>query len=167
MKKASRLLAAGVVVALVLAAVAVWTVVRWSNKVDDAHQDQARTRDAVLLQAQDAAVALSSLDYRNSQAVVARWGEVSTGDLHKSLLEGDANYQQLIATGKVVATAEVAGAAVESLSSDARSAVVLVGLDVTVTPKGKSPQIENERLVVTMTMTPQGWKASAMSPVVD
>lgn len=156
-----------VIATAALLVAAIWASVMWREKVEDAQVDRARARDAVLLRAQDAAAALSSLDYRKPAAATAIWGRVATGNLLKSLVAGRKDFQQLISAGRVVATAKVVGGAVQSLDSAARAAVVLVGLDITVRPASAQPSVEHERLVVTMTLTPQGWKAAAMAPVVD
>jgi hypothetical protein len=90
---------------------------------------------------------------------------VTTGELYTSLVDGKNDYQQLVTAGKVITTAKTTGAAVQSLSDGNAHAVVLVGLDVTVTPAEGDASVEHERLVLTMTHTGTGWKAAAMEPV--
>jgi Mce-associated membrane protein len=151
--------------ALVLLVAAVLTGVRWHQAENDPGLATGRARDLVLARAQVAAVQLSSLDYRRPAASPAAWTRVATGDLYTSLVDGRNDYQQLVAAGKVVTTAKATGAAVQSLTDDHRTAVVLIGLDVTVTPADGEASVEHQRLVVTMTHTRTGWKASAMQPV--
>ena len=158
-------LAAVVALAAVLLVGAGWTGIRWHRAEHDPGLATAHARDLVLTRARDAAVRLSTLDYRQPKAASAAWKEVATGDLYRSLVAGRADYEQLVTTGTVISTATATGAAVQSLTDDDRSAVVLVGLDVTVTPAQGQASVEHERLVLTMRHTRDGWKASAMQPV--
>lgn len=150
--------------AVVLLLAAVLSVVRWHQADHDPDLARAHARDLVLARAQTAAVSLSTLDYRDPQASSADWKRLATGDLYTSLVGGRSNYQQLVTAGKVTTTAEVTQAAVQSLTGDL-TAVVLVGLDVTVSPASGQATVEHERLVLTMTHTSAGWKASSMEPV--
>lgn len=157
-------LTAVVVLAAVLLAGAAVTGVRWHRAADDPGRATAQARDLVLAKAQDAAVRLNTLDYSRPSVAQAAWKKVATGDLYTSLVAGKGDYEQLVTSGKVVTAAEATGAAVQSLTDDDRTAVVLVGVDVTVTPAEGEASVEHERLVVTMTHTATGWKASALQP---
>lgn len=154
-----------VAAAAILLVTAVLTTVRWHRAENDPGLATAHARDLVLARAQDAAVQLSTLDYRQPAASSAAWKRVSTGKLYTSLVDGKNDYQQLVTAGKVITTAKTTGAAVQSLAKGNAHAVVLVGLDVTVTPADGQASVEHERLVLTMTLTGSGWKASAMEPV--
>lgn len=154
-----------VAAAAVLLVAAVLTTVRWHRAENDPGLATAHARDQVLARAQDAAVRLSTLDYQHPDASSAAWKRVTTGDLYTSLVDGRNDYQQLLTAGKVITTAKATGAAVQSLARGNAHAVVLIGLDVTVTPADGQPSVEHERLVLTMTRTGSGWKASAMEPV--
>jgi len=152
-------------VAVVLIVGAVLSVARWHQAENDPGLATADARDLVLARAQFAAVQLSTLDYRHPEAAASSWKRVATGDLYTSLVDGKNDYEQLVTSGKATTAAEATGAAVQSLTDHNRTAVVLVGLDVTVTPAEGNATVEHERLVVTMTHTRTGWKASAMQPV--
>ena len=158
-------LTAVLVLAAVLLAGAAVTGVRWHSAEHDPGRATVQARDLVLTKAQDAAVRLSTLDYRRPAVARAAWKRVATGDLYTSLVAGRGGYEQLVTAGKVVTAATATGAAVQSLTDHDRTAVVLIGLDVTVTPAEGEASVEHERLVVTMTHTSTGWKASAMQPV--
>jgi Mce-associated membrane protein len=154
-----------VAAAVILLVGAVLTGVRWHRAENDPGLATAHARDLVLARAQNAAVQLSTLDYREPATSSAAWKRVATGDLYTSLVDGTNDYQQLVTAGKVVTTAKTTGAAVQSLAKGNAHAVVLVGIDVTVTPADGQATVEHERLVLTMTHTASGWKASAMNPV--
>ncbi|RNL80168.1 hypothetical protein [Nocardioides marmorisolisilvae] len=157
-------LTAVVLLAVVLLAGAVLTGIRWHRAEHDPGIATADARDLVLVKAENAAIRLSSLDYR-ATTPAATWKQVATGDLYSSLVAGKSDYEQLITEGKVISTATTTGAAVQSLTDHDRTAVVLIGLDVTVTPEQGAPSVQHERLVLTMQHTKNGWKASAMQPV--
>ena len=159
-----RRLAALLLVTALLLAGAVLTGIRWHRAEDDPAAATAQARDLVLVKAQEAAVRISSLDYRKKTPATT-WKRVATGDLYTSLVAGNADYEKLVSSGKVLSTARTTGAAVQSLTDRDRKAVVLIGLDVTVTPAGGQPTVQRERLVLTMERTGDGWKASAMQPV--
>jgi Mce-associated membrane protein len=158
-------LAVVVAAAAILLVTAVLTTARWHRAENDPGLATAHARDLVLARAQDAAIQLSTLDYRRPTASSAAWKRVTTGKLYTSLVDGKNDYQQLVTAGKVITTAQTTGAAVQSLAKGNAHAVVLVGLDVTVTPADGQASVEHERLVLTMTHTGSGWKASAMEPV--
>lgn len=146
---------------------AAWAGLRWHDAAQDPRLESARVRDVVLARAERIAVDLSTLDYHHPEDAVARWGAAATGELYQSLQDGKGSYQQLITAGEVSTTATSVDAAVQSLSADRTEAVVLVGLDVTVTPSSAAPTVQHERLVVTLKRTDGVWKASAMEPVVS
>src|SRR5689334_10259427 len=98
-------LAAVAAVAVVLLVGAGLTGIRWHRAEHDPGRATAQARDLVLTRAQDAAVRLSSLDYRQPKAASAVWKDVATGDLYRSLVAGRTDYEQLVTTGKVVSTA--------------------------------------------------------------
>lgn len=164
MNRSQKVLRGLGLLALVLAVVAAASVVRWSHARNATDLKEARTRDAVASAAGNAAVELSTLDYREASGALDRWRSVATGTLAQTLASANKSYQAMVEQGQVTTQAEVRQAAVQRLAGDQRSAVVLVGLDVTLHSKSGT-SVQKERLAVTMTQTNDGWKASAMKPV--
>lgn len=138
---------------------------RWYTAAHDESLDQAQERRVVLQQAEQAAINLNTLDYRNAEKGLKLWQESATGPLRTELSKNADQYAKVIGQRKVTTEAEVRGSAVKQLNVAGGSAVVLVGIDVTVNPDKGEQTVKRERLRLTMSRTPQGWKASRVEAI--
>lgn len=153
-------------VLLVLATVvAAFFGVRWAMALADDDLELAAVRDTVLLDAQQAAINLNSLDFTAVEAGLDLWEQTSTGTLLEEFRSNRAEYAQVVTESRRVTQATVTDAAVAELDVRAGTARVLVGLDVQVRPEGQEPVVTRQRLQLEMTRTDQGWKLSRVSPV--
>jgi Mce-associated membrane protein len=125
----------------------------------------ARDRDAVLVDARQAAINLNTLDYRNVDAGLDLWQQSSTGAVLAEFQQNRDQYAKLVRDSKRTTVATVPDAAVTELDEHAGVARVLVAVDVTVTPEGQRSAVTRQRLQMEMTHTPDGWKVSKLSPV--
>lgn len=125
----------------------------------------ARDRDAVLVDAKQAAINLNTLDYRNVDAGLDLWQQSSTGAVLAEFQQNRDQYAKLVQDSKRTTVATVPDAAVTELDEHAGVARVLVAVDVTVTPEGQPAAVTRQRLQMEMTRTPDGWKVSKLSPV--
>lgn len=139
--------------------------VRWAMALGDDDLDLAAARDTVLVDAQQAAINLNSLDHRAVDAGLDLWEQTSTGGLLEEFRANRAEYTKVVGDSKRVTEATVKDAAVAELDIRAGTARVLVGLDVEVRPEGEAPTITRQRLQLEMTRTDDGWKASKVAPV--
>ncbi|MFC4942698.1 hypothetical protein [Pseudonocardia sp. GCM10023141] len=154
----SVLVALAAVVALVFG-------VLWVMALNSTDLEMAATRDTVLLDAQQAAINLNSLDATKVDAGLDLWEQTSTGPLLDEFKKNRADYAKVVSDSKRVTKATVTDAAVSQLDVRTGVARVLVGLDVQVTPEGQQPVVTRQRLQLEMTRTDAGWKASRLSPV--
>jgi Mce-associated membrane protein len=154
-------------VALVaLAAVAaVFFGARFVLSLNDEGLEVAQEREAVLVDARQAAINLNSLDFHDVDAGLDLWEQTSTGPLLDEFRANRAEYQQVVTEARRVTVATVQDAAVAELDVRAGIARVLVGLDVEVRPEGQDPVVTRQRLQLEMTRTDDGWKASRVAPV--
>ena len=159
---ARRALAVTVVLAALAAVVlgALWALAATSGSLA-----LARDRDAVLVDARQAAINLNTLDYRNAAAGLDLWQQSSTGQVLTEFEQNRDQYAKLVQESRRATVATVPAAAVTELDEHAGVARVLVAVDVTVTPEGQAPAVTRQRLQMEMTRTPSGWKASKLSPV--
>lgn len=165
-KTQRTVLVALAVVVPILAALAVGLAgFRWYSAAHDEALAQAQQRETVLRQAEQAAINLNTLDYRNVEQGLQLWQRSTTGALHDELSSNAKRYAQVIGQGKVKTQAEVRGSAVKRLNPASQTAVVLIGIDVTVIPDSGKPTAKRERLRLTMSNTPQGWKASRVQAI--
>jgi Mce-associated membrane protein len=153
-------------VAVALAAlVAVVSGVLWVLTLTSSSLALARDRDAVLVDARQAAINLNTLDYRNVNAGLDLWQQSSTGAVLAEFQQNRDQYAKLVQDSKRTTVATVPDAAVTELDEHAGVARVLVAVDVTVTPDGQPSAVTRQRLQMEMTRTPEGWKVSKLSPV--
>ncbi|RZQ63289.1 hypothetical protein EWH70_16310 [Amycolatopsis suaedae] len=150
------------VLAALAVAAAAWTGWSWWSASDDAELTVARERDAVVAAATEGLAVLNTMDHRRAQADVARWLEVTTGQLAKDL-SGDRELHQRRATDTAtVATATVNRTAVAELDPGAGTARLLAVVDVRLSTRGAPPADTRSRLDVQLNRTESGWKVSAV-----
>jgi Mce-associated membrane protein len=158
--------ASALIALVVLAAVAaVFFGARFVLSLNDEGLEVAKEREAVLVDARQAAINLNSLDYHNVQAGLDLWEQTSTGPLLDEFRANRAEYEKVVTDARRVTVATVQDAAVAELDTRAGIARVLVGLDVEVRPEGQDPVVTRQRLQLEMTRTDGGWKASRVAPV--
>jgi Mce-associated membrane protein len=138
---------------------------RWVLALGDESLELAEQREAVLIDARQAAINLNSLDYRNVGAGLDLWEQSSTGMLLDEFRANRAEYEQVVAQARRATVATVQDAAVAELDARAGTARVLVAIDVEVRPEGQEPVITRQRLQLEMARTDQGWKANRVAPV--
>src|ERR1700754_3131576 len=157
--------ATALAVLVILAAVAtVFFGTRWALAVTDDGLELAAQRQAVLVDARQAAINLNTLDFDNVAAGLDLWEQTSTGPLLDEFRANRGEYEQVVTQSRRVTQAEVKDAAVAELDVRAGIARVLVAVDVTVRPEGQDPIITRQRLQLEMTRTDHGWKASRVAP---
>ncbi|MBN9098297.1 MAG: hypothetical protein J0I49_09355 [Pseudonocardia sp.] len=137
----------------------------WVLALNSSSLALARDRDAALVAAQQAAVALNTLNYKDVDNGLNQWEQVSTGSVLDEFKQNRAEYAKAVGDSKRATVATVPSAAVSELDERAGIARVLVGVDVTVTPEGQQPTLTRQRLQMEMTRTDAGWKVSKLSPV--
>jgi Mce-associated membrane protein len=126
----------------------------------------AQARDAVLVDARQAAINLNTLNSADVQAGLDLWAQSTTGTVLEEFQRNRETYAKFVAEAKRSTEASVVDAAVAELDPRAGLARVLVGLDVIVRPEGQEPLLSRQRLQLEMTLTPDGvWKASRIAPV--
>jgi Mce-associated membrane protein len=138
---------------------------RWVLTLGDDGLELAGQREAVLVDARQAAINLNTLDYRNVAPGLDLWEQTSTGTLLDEFRANRAEYEQVVTQSRRATVATVPDAAVAELDVRAGTARVLVAVDVEVRPEGQDPVVTRQRLELEMTRTDQGWKASRVAPV--
>ncbi len=158
----ARVLPVASVIAAVLALVfgALWLIALNSDSVTIASD-----RDEVLQDARQAVLNLNTLDYHNAQAGLDLWVQSSTGSVRDEFAKNRDAYAQLVTQQKRTTTATISDAAVGELDNRSGVARVLLGVDVTVTPEGQKPTVTRQRIEAEMTRTDDGWKVSALDPL--
>jgi Mce-associated membrane protein len=155
---------AAALVLVVLAAVfAGWAGWSWYGAAHAGPPASAQLRDRVLQAGEQAVQNFNTLDYRQVAQGLALWEQSSTGTLHNEIAAGRAQFEREIQQTKTVTTARILDGALTSLS--ARTARLIVAVQITVTPAGGSPQVKQSRLAGTLTLTPAGWKLSTLGQV--
>lgn len=153
------------VLTVLAALAAVFFGTRWVLALNSGDLELAAARDAVLIDAQQAAINLNTLDGSKVDAGLDLWEQTSTGPLLDEFKAHRTDYAKLVSDSKRVTQATVLDAAVAQLDVRTGTARVIVGVDVKVTPEGQQPIVTRQRLQLEMTRTPSGWKPSRLSPV--
>lgn len=161
-RAAVRVLAVLVAVA---ALAALFFGTRWVLALTDDGLALAQEREAVLVDARQAAININSLDYRDVEAGLNLWEQSSTGAVLEEFRANREEYGRAVSETRRVTEATVVDAAVAELDQRAGIARVLVGVDVRVVPEAGEPMLTRQRLQLEMTRTDQGWKLSRVSPV--
>jgi Mce-associated membrane protein len=126
----------------------------------------AKARDAVLVDARQAAINLNTLNSADVNAGLDLWERSSTGPVLEEFQRNRDTYAKFVGQAKRSTEATVVDAAVAELDARAGRARVLVGVDVVVRPEGQEPVLSRQRLQLEMTRMPDGvWKVSRIAPV--
>jgi Mce-associated membrane protein len=150
---------------LLLAAIvfAVWAGVSWLSA--PRASAAAQTRDEALRAGEQDILNFNTLDYRTVVQGLRLWEQSSTGALHSQIMSGQASFEQQIKQAQTVTTARVLDGALTILDEHAGTAKIIVALQLTVTPAHGSATSKQSRLAGQLTLTPAGWKLSALSQV--
>lgn len=160
-------IAAAVVAALALVSclIAGWFGVAWLRAAQDEDIALGMVRDEVLEDAQQAAINLNTLDYRQVRGGFELWEQSATGPALEEFRANRDTYVQTVTEAKTSSTARVRDAAVADLNDRAGTARVLVGVDVTYQPEQGTPSCVRQRLQLHMKHTPEGWKVEQLAPI--
>ncbi|WP_164478004.1 hypothetical protein [Nocardioides pantholopis] len=153
--------------ALVLAgAVCVSGVLAWWRSDHDESADVARWRDSALIEARQHVETMNSLDYREVEAGLASWAEVTTGTLHDQLTEVGAEDRALLEEQRKISTGRVVDAAVVDVDAD--SATVIVALEITVQDDADptaEPVVKRNRFSVDLARVGGDWLVEDLQQV--
>lgn len=163
--RSSPLTAVAIALVVIAAGFAAWTGWSWYQARHSGSVAGARVRDQVLREGQQAVQNFNTLDYRRLDQGLNLWEASSTGTLHREIASGRTQFEQQIRKAKTVTTATVLEAALTSLDQQARTANIIVALQITVKPTTGSPTTKQSRLEGTLQETSSGWKLSALGQV--
>jgi Mce-associated membrane protein len=151
--------------ALIACVIAGWFGLSWYRIAHDESITVGMVRDAVLQDAQQAAINVNTLDYRQVQGGFALWEQSATGAALEEFRQNRDAYVRTVTESKTTSTARVREAAVAELNDRAGTARVLVGVDVTYTPEQREASCVRQRLQLQMKHTPEGWKVDQLAPI--
>lgn len=157
------LITAGLLVVAV--AFAGWAGFLWLRASGDDSHAYVADRDAVLQTGFRDIATLTSLDYRQPDAGLKRWADVSAGALHEQLAQTSRPTKEQLAAAKTVTTGTVVDASVTELDARAGTATVIASVQVVVTPVSGKPVTKRNRLRAELTRTADGWKLSSLGQV--
>jgi Mce-associated membrane protein len=155
-------LAVASALAVTAAACAGWFGWSWHGAAHSPALADARARDVVLQDAEQAVLNFNTLNYHQASAGLKLWLDSSTGALHSQLSADLQEEVKLVQGKKTITTAKILDAAVTQLDTTAGTASVMVAVNVTVTPSKGSPFSERESEVGQLTRTASGWKLSTL-----
>ncbi|HEY1705379.1 MAG TPA: hypothetical protein VGG75_37295 [Trebonia sp.] len=157
-----RLLTAAGVLTVAAAACAAWFGYSWYGDAHSTALATASARDVVLADAEQGVLNFNTLDYRKAPAGLQLWLESSTGTLHSQLAQSLSEETSLVQSKKETTSAKVLDGAVTQLNASAGTAIVIVAVNVTVTPATGKAVSERESEVGQLTRTSSGWKLSSL-----
>lgn len=121
-----------------------------TERLEDQREDDTvaiRTaRDEALEAGRAAVVVMNTLDYRDVDAGLDKWVEITTGSLHDEVVAGRAQSRQAIENARSVTKAKAASSAVKEVDERAGTATVLVALQVDVSTGGAAPTTKYMRI---------------------
>ena len=154
---------AGLAAAAVLAAA--WFGVGWLRLSGDESVEFAKQREEVSTVGQQAIVNFNTLDYRNFDAMIARWQEASTGALQEGVVADKDRARKELDQLKQVTTAKVLDAAVTSLDTRAGKATIMSVVERMVSLADQPAVPLRFRFLAELTKTDTGWTLNALAPI--
>lgn len=153
------------VLALSACLLAGWFGVAWFRAAHDESIALGMVRDTALLEAQQAAINVNTLDHRRVQDGLDLWEQSATGAALEEFRTNRDDYVRTVTDLKTTSTARVLDGAVAELNDLAGTAKVLVGVDVTYAPEQREASCVRQRLQLEMKRTPPGWKIEKIAHV--
>ncbi|MBA9004321.1 nuclear transport factor 2 family protein [Thermomonospora cellulosilytica] len=148
---------------LVVAALcAAWFGWSWYGAAHDDGLAYSRTREEVVRAGEQAVQNMNTLDYRDIDAGLRVWQESSTGELNRQITGGRAAFADQVRKARTVTTAKVLESALTELDTRTGKAVIMVAVQVTVTPPEGRATTKQSRMLGELTRTGTGWKLSAL-----
>lgn len=163
--RSSPLTAVAIALVVIAAGFVGWTSWSWYQARHSGSVAGARARDQVLREGEQAVQNFNTLDYRRLDQGLSLWESSSTGTLRREIASGRSQFEQQIRKARTVTTATVLEASLTSLDQQARTANIIVALQITVKPPAGSPTTKQSRLEGTLQETSSGWKLSALGQV--
>ncbi|HEV2778077.1 MAG TPA: hypothetical protein VGX25_01625 [Actinophytocola sp.] len=160
-----NLLRVAIVLLVAAAGFAGWAGWYWLAAAGDEAVGYAEARDDVLRAGRAHVAELTTLDYHDVDAGIARWLSVSTGPLHDRLARTDEQTKSRLRQGATVATGTVLDAAVSELDQRAGTAKLLVSVEITTARAGAEPATKRNRFIASLARTGAEWKLSALDQV--
>ncbi|MBO0833974.1 MAG: hypothetical protein J2P28_00470 [Actinobacteria bacterium] len=136
----------------------------WLGAAGSTPLSVARTRDAALQAAEQAAVNLNTLDYRHARSDLNLWLDSSTGALHKGIAQDLQQEMQVAQQQKLVTSATVLDGAVTRLDVGSGTANVMLAMTFKVQVSGSRPASKFESELGTVRKTPAGWRLASLCP---
>lgn len=159
------LIRAAVALLVVTAGFAGWGLWTWMRASADDTLGFGAARDEALRAGREQVAILTTLDYHDVDAGIARWLGSSTGPLRDQLAGTDAATRESLRQAKTVATGSVLDAAVSELDQHAGTAKLLVSVEITTVKDGTAPATKRNRFAAALTHTDTGWKLSALDQI--
>ncbi|KAA1423931.1 hypothetical protein FE697_010295 [Mumia zhuanghuii] len=150
----------------VAAVVLVVGVFLWWRAATDEQVSLAQTRDEVLIAATQNIETMNTLDYREVDAGLDAWLDVTTGTLHDQLAQVGDEERQLLADQKKISTGKVVDAAVFSV--DEEKATVVASVEVTVKDDAspdEEPTIKRNRFTSDLVYVDGTWLLESLEQV--
>ena len=154
-----------IVLVVIAAGCAGWFGWSWYSAAHSGSTASARVRDQVLRQGEQAVQNFNTLDYRHLSQGLSLWESSSTGKLRSEIVAGRAAFEQQVSKAKTITTASVLDAALTSLNQQARTADIIVALQLTVKPPTGAATTKQSRLEGTLARIGSVWKLSALGQV--
>jgi Mce-associated membrane protein len=117
-----------------------WQSWRWwdATRSDNAVAASiAAARDAAATAGRDGMVTFNTMDYRQVDASLDRWAEISTGSLHEQVVHDRAKAVKSVTDAKTVTTAQLLQLALTTFDNDGGTATVIGVVEIRSIPDGK------------------------------
>ncbi|MEO3788310.1 hypothetical protein ABGB12_33705 [Actinocorallia sp. B10E7] len=148
---------------LIAALCAAWSGWSWYAAAHDDEAAFSRLREHVLREGAQAVQNLNTFDYREAEKGLDLWAGSTTGELHRQITEGRADFERQVAKARTVTSAEVLDGAVAELDERAGRARLLFAVRMTLSPPGARAADRRMRLIAELTRTSGGWKVDALT----
>lgn len=156
---------AGVTATVLATAFAAWGGFSYWQATTSDTVAAAAARDDVLTAGRTAVATMTSLDYRDVDAGLARWLDTSTGALHEELKASLEGSKQQIQQAKATTTGTVLDLALTELDEPRGTARLIAAVEMVVKPEIGEPATKRSRFQAELIRTPAGWKVGGLAQV--
>lgn len=154
------LVALSTLTALALAA-AVWFGTAWLSG-ESPSAVTAHARGEAERAGEHAVAVFGTLDYRNVDAGLDQWEQMSTGQLNDEVKKSRQQQSQVIKNGKTSTRAKVLSDGLTELDAAGGTAKMIAVAEIVVTPEQGEPVTKRNRFQADLLRTAQGWKLSSI-----
>lgn len=152
-------------VAAVASVALVLAFLSWRQAENDPDRHRAALRDQAVLEGARAVAAINTLDFRDLDAGLKRWQDVSTGVLHDQFVTAGPEQRELLAEAGKVTEGRVVAAALTDLTDSTATMLASIEVSVGTADESIEPTVKRNRYAADLVLVDGVWKVENLQQV--